>query len=167
MNKWTLEGCAKAMVQGRPHLARSSRTWPSPAAPQPAAAGQSRPQLARVGHTWPGLGSAAPTGVAAPTICHVSGPRHQQSHKHTLDGWDTPVNGRFDQKDKVGSTWIDGRTLNRRNCHQGVILGIPQHGRCITMPLVRVSRTYRAGRTYQLVYRAKPTQGADLQPPQE
>jgi hypothetical protein len=52
-------------------------------------------------------------------------------------------------------------TLNRHNLHQGVILDVPQHGRCITRPLSRV------GRTYQLVGRAKPTQGADLQPPQE
>jgi hypothetical protein len=91
----------------------------------------------------------------------LSGPRHQQSHKHPLDGWDTPVNGRFDQKAKVGSTWIDGPTLNRHNFHQGVILDVPQHGRCITRPLSRV------GHTYQLVCRAKPSQGADLQPPQE
>jgi hypothetical protein len=54
------------------------------------------------------------------------------------------VNGRFDQKAKVGSTWIDEPTLNRRNRHQGVILDVPQHRRCITR------QSGRAGRTYQL-----------------
>jgi hypothetical protein len=49
--------------------------------------GHNRPQLATTGHTWPGLGSAAqigapaPLGAPAPTICHVLGPRHQQSHE--------------------------------------------------------------------------------------
>jgi hypothetical protein len=41
------------------------------------------------------------------------------------------VNSRFDQKAKVGSTWIDGPTLNFRNRHQEVILDVPQHYRCM------------------------------------
>jgi hypothetical protein len=183
MNTWTLEGYTKAIVQGRPHLARSSRTIArsghttarlgrtttsrsrtelAVARPQPAVAVQSRPQLVRADHTCTGLGSAAPTGAPAPTICHVLGPRHQQSHKHTLDEWDSPVDGQFDQKAKVGSTWIDGPTLNRQ---QGVILGVTPHRRCITRWFGRYARNYRAGRTYQLACRAKPTQGVDLQPP--
>jgi hypothetical protein len=32
---------------------------------------------------------------------------------------------RFNQKAKVGSTWIDGPTLSHRNRHHGVILYIP------------------------------------------
>jgi hypothetical protein len=71
------------------------------------------------------------------------------------------VNGQFDQKDKVGSTWIDEPTLNRRNRHQEVILDVPQHGQYITRQLDR------ARRSYQLACRAKPTQGADLQLLQE
>jgi hypothetical protein len=52
-------------------------------------------------------------GPAAPPKILLSGPRQQQSHEHTLDGCDTLVNGRFDQTAMVGSTWIDGSTLNR------------------------------------------------------
>jgi hypothetical protein len=51
------------------------------------------------------------------------------------------VNGRFDQKAMVGSTWIDGPTLNHHNRHQGVILDVPQHRRCITQQLSRYNRT--------------------------
>jgi hypothetical protein len=97
--------------------------------PQLAAA---RPEPATAGHTWPGLGPAAPLGAPAPTKCHISGPRHQQSHKQVLDGRETLILCRLDQKATIGSTWIDGPTLNRRNRHQGVILDVPQHCRCIT-----------------------------------
>jgi hypothetical protein len=144
-----------------------------PAAPSQVRPHYNRPQLARAGHTWPGLGSAAPTGAPvplcalAPIICHILGPRHQQSHEQVLDGWETMILCRLDQKAKVGSTWIDGPTLNHRNCHQGVILDVTPHYRCITWWFGRCARTYRAGRTYQLACWAKPTQGADLQPPQQ
>jgi hypothetical protein len=47
----------------------------------------------------------------------------------------------------VGSTWIDGPTLNRHNHRQGVILDVPQHRRCITRQLSRTDRTSRYGRT--------------------
>jgi hypothetical protein len=120
------------MSKARLHLARFGRTWPGSAVHSHARLHQGRPQLAKAGRSWPGLGSAAPTGAPAPTIWHVLGPRHQQSHKHTLDGWDTPVNGQFDQKAKVGSTCIDGPTLNHHNCHSEAILGVPERRRCIT-----------------------------------
>jgi hypothetical protein len=147
--------------QVRPHLARFGRTtarsgcklarlgrttagrsWPEPAAgrlkpaagrPEPAATGQSQPQLATAGHTWLGLGFAAALGAPAPTKCHVSGPRHQQSHEQVLDGRETLILCQLDQKAKIGSTWIDGPTLNRCNRHQGVILDVPQHCQCITL----------------------------------
>jgi hypothetical protein len=128
---------------------------------------QSRPQLARAGHIWPGLGSTSSTGAPAPIICHVFGPWHQQSHEQVLDGWETLILCRLDQKANVGSTWVDGPTLNCRNHQQGVILDVTPHHLCITQWFGRCARTYRADRTYQLACRAKPTQGADLQPPQE
>jgi hypothetical protein len=120
------------MSKARPHLASADRTWLGPAAHSQARPHHIRPQVDRVGHSWPGLGSTAPIGTPAPTICHVSGPRHQQSHKHTLDGWDTPVNGRFGQKAKFGSTWIDVPTLNHHNRHSEAILDIPERRWCIT-----------------------------------
>jgi hypothetical protein len=188
MSKWTLEGCTKVMVLGRLHLAKSGRTiarsgrniarlghttsgrsWPDPAAarPEPAAYGQSRPWLAKAGHTWPWLGPTAPLGVPAPILCNVLGPRHKQSQEQVLDGWETSILCRLDQKSKVGSTWIDRPTLHYHNRHQGVILDITPHRRCITWWFGRCSRTYMVDRTYQLVCQAKLTQGADLQPPQE
>jgi hypothetical protein len=118
-----------------------------------AAPGQVRPQLsqARPNHgqtqlattarsqarasRWPHLSKARPDrplGAPAPTKCHVSGPRHQQSHEQVLDGQETLILCRLDQKAKIGSTWIDGPTLNCHNRHQGVILDVPQHRRCIT-----------------------------------
>jgi hypothetical protein len=106
---------------------RASRSWPEPAAakPEPSAAGHSRPQLARArpGRTsrcartyqMPRLGSTAPTI-----------PR-------TSLGWTRNVDScRLDQKAKIVSIWIDGPTLNCRSRHQGVILNVPQHRRCIT-----------------------------------
>jgi hypothetical protein len=90
------------------------------------------PQLATAGHTCPGLGLTAPLGAPAPTKCHVSGPRHQQSHEQVLDGRETLILCRLNQKATIGSTWVDGPTLNHRNRHQGVILDVPQHRRCIT-----------------------------------
>jgi hypothetical protein len=112
-------------VQGQPRLAWSNRTWPGLDAPQPIAAshsrlhlGQSRPQLARASHTWPGL------GPAAPNKCHVSGPQHQQSHEQVLDGQETLILCRLDQKAKVGSTWIDAPTLNCHNRHSKSILSV-------------------------------------------
>jgi hypothetical protein len=124
------------MVQGQPHLARSGRSlarfgrttagrsWPESVA--------ARPEPAAAGHTWPGLGPAAPLGAPAPTKCHVSAPRHQQSHEQVLVGRETLILCRLDQKATIGSTCIDGPTLNRHNHHQGVILDVPQHYRCIT-----------------------------------
>jgi hypothetical protein len=105
MDKWTIEGCTKAVVQGQPHLTRSSRTTASSGHnlarlgrtaasrswPQPATVGQSRPQLATAGHTWPGLGPDAPLGAPAPTKGHVSGPRHQKSHEQVLDWQETLI----------------------------------------------------------------------------
>jgi hypothetical protein len=126
------------MSKARPHLAKFGRTWPGSTAHSQARPQHNRPHLARIGRSWPRVGSTAPIGAPvhlgalAPTICQVSSPRHQQSHKHTLDGWDTPVNGWFDQKAKVGSTWINGPTLNRHNHHSEATLGFPEDRRCIT-----------------------------------
>jgi hypothetical protein len=98
----------------------------------------SQPESAAAGHTWPGLGPAAPLGAPAPldapapTKCHIFGPRHQQSHERVLDGREMLILCWLDQKAKIRSTWIDGPTLNRHNRHQGVILDVPQHRRCIT-----------------------------------
>jgi hypothetical protein len=49
----------------------------------------------------------------------------------------------------VGSTWIDGPTLNRHNRHQGVILDVPQHRRYIARQLSRTDYTSRYNLTYQ------------------
>jgi hypothetical protein len=57
----------------------------------------------------------------------------------------------------VGSTRIDGPTLNRRNHHQGVILDVPQHRRCIIRPLGRAGRTSRYSCTYAMVNQANPS----------
>jgi hypothetical protein len=103
--------------QVRTHHSQA-RSQPSQARPHQSRPQQaSRPQLATAGHTWPGLGPAAPLGAPAPIKCHVSGPRHQQSHEQVLDGRETSILCRLDQKAKVASTWIDGPTLNRHNCH--------------------------------------------------
>jgi hypothetical protein len=119
---------------GRPQLARAGRSqaragrsWlePVPARPEPDAAGHSRPHLARSrpgrtcrcarAYQMPRLGSTTPTI-----------PR-------TSLGWTRNVDSMsVGSKAKIGSTWIDGPTLNRRNRHQGVILDVPQHCRCIT-----------------------------------
>jgi hypothetical protein len=89
-------GCKLARLSRS--LARLGRTTASRSWPEPAAAGQSQPQLATTGHTWLGLGPTAPLGAPAPTKCHVSGPRHQQSHEQVLDGRETLILCRLDQR---------------------------------------------------------------------
>jgi hypothetical protein len=101
-------------------------------------------------------------GPAAPSKILLSGTQHQQSHKHTLYGWDTLVNGLFDQKAMVGRTWIDGPTLNRHSHHQGVILDVPQHRRCITRQLSRTGHTSRYDHTYQTLGFLSTNLGTDL-----
>jgi hypothetical protein len=121
MNKWTLEGCTKAMVQGRPHLARSGRTTVDRSWPQPATAGQSQPHLARarLGRTnrcvrtyhMPLLGSTAPTIPQT----------HLGWMRYTVE-WSVWSKG-------SGSKHVDRWTHSRRNRHQGVIQDVPQHRR--------------------------------------
>jgi hypothetical protein len=55
------------------------------------------------------LGPAAPTKVVLPISCHY------QSHEKVTNEREVLISSWFDQKAKVGSTWIDGPTLNRHN----------------------------------------------------
>jgi hypothetical protein len=48
-----------------------------------------------------------------------------------LDGRETSILCRLDQKAKVGSTWIDGPTLNHHNCHSKSILSVTKRRRFI------------------------------------
>jgi hypothetical protein len=49
-------------------------------------------------------------GVAAPTPCHVLGPKHFLPRVHNLDERDWSRKRRFDRMDEVMITWINGST---------------------------------------------------------
>jgi hypothetical protein len=94
------------------------------------------------------------------------GPEKNQcpySLKHNLDECDSLNKWRFDQRVEARITWINGSTYLIAQ-PQPSSKGDPR--RPLTRSVHRTTRD-RAGRTYHLVCRAKPTQGAHLQPPQE
>jgi hypothetical protein len=101
-------------------------------------------------------------GAADPPPWHDYGPDHRHSLEHNLDKRDSLKKRWFDQRVEARITWINGSTYPVAQPPQPSSRG---DSRRSLQRSVHHMAQGRAGHTYQLACWAKPTQGADLQPP--
>jgi hypothetical protein len=108
--------------------------------------------------------AAGPTGAAGAAPWLVSSPKHHLSLEHNLDEHDSLRKRRFDQMLDDMITSINRSTYPVAQPPQPSSRCNPRHSRA--WPMHHTAQGW-AGRTYELACWTKPTQGADLQPPQE
>jgi hypothetical protein len=104
------------------------------------------------------VGAAGPLGMADPAWLHASGLKCPYSLEHDLDECDSLKKCQFDQRVEARITWINWPTYSIAQPPQPSSRGNPRHP--ITQSVHHTTRG-RAGRTYHLACRAKPTQGVD------
>jgi hypothetical protein len=109
-------------------------------------------------------GAASPASCGQPCPVACPGPNHCLSLEHNLDEWDLLKKCWFDQMVEDRITWINESTYLVTQSLQPSPRGDPR--RLWAESAHHTARGWD-DRTYQPTHWAKPTQGADLQLPQE